>query len=352
MAESFPELRPAARILLGPGPSNVNPRVMKAMASPVVGHLDPDFLKVMENIKKLLRTVFRTKNEITFPVSGTGSAGMEAVMANLIEDGDEVVVGVNGAFGTRLAEVASRLGAKVHKVEAEWGTIVEPSKIATALKVAKNPKLVAVVHAETSTGIHQPIEEIAELAQRHGAMMAIDAVTSLGVRAGRDRQVGNRRLLQLHAEGYRCAARTVAGDVQRARDGIRAQAQNEMPIVVLRCRVDRAVLGAGPAVPSHGADHDELCAVRGPEDRCRGGIGSAMAAASRERVRVPGRSARDGYAARGAGRIQAAAAHDDRGAGGDRRFEGSVRVAATVQYRNRGRAGTAQGQDLARRPDG
>ena len=112
MADSFPELRPAARILLGPGPSNVNPRVMKAMASPVVGHLDPDFLKVMENIKRLLRIVFRTQNEITFPVSGTGSAGMETVMANLIEDGDEVVVGVNGAFGTRMAEVASRQGAK------------------------------------------------------------------------------------------------------------------------------------------------------------------------------------------------------------------------------------------------
>ena len=97
MADSFPELKPAARILLGPGPSNVNPRVMKAMLSPVVGHLDPDFVKVMENIKQLLRIVFRTRNEITFPVSGTGSAGMEAVMANLIEDGDEVVVGVKNS---------------------------------------------------------------------------------------------------------------------------------------------------------------------------------------------------------------------------------------------------------------
>ncbi len=180
MADSFPELRPAARILLGPGPSNVHPRVMKAMASPVVGHLDPDFMKVMEDIKRLLRLVFRTQNEITFPVSGTGSAGMETVMANLIEDGDEVVVGVNGAFGTRLAEVAERQGARVHKVEAVWGRIIEPSQVAAALKAAKKPKLVAIVHAETSTGIHQPIEEISELAHRHGAMMAIDAVTSLG----------------------------------------------------------------------------------------------------------------------------------------------------------------------------
>jgi alanine-glyoxylate transaminase / serine-glyoxylate transaminase / serine-pyruvate transaminase len=180
LADSFPELRPAARILLGPGPSNVHPRVMKAMASPVVGHLDPDFLKVMEDIKRLLRLVFRTENEITFPISGTGSAGMEAVMANLIEDGDEVVVGVHGAFGTRMAEVLERQGAQVHKVEADWGRIIEPAQVAAALKAAKKPKLVAIVHAETSTGIHQPIEEISELAHRHGAMMAIDAVTSLG----------------------------------------------------------------------------------------------------------------------------------------------------------------------------
>jgi len=180
LADTFPELRPAARILLGPGPSNVHPRVMKAMASPVVGHLDPDFMKLMDGIKRLLRLVFRTQNEITFPVSGTGSAGMETVMANLIEPGDEVVVGVNGAFGTRLAEVAERQGATVHKVEAAWGRIIEASQVAAALEAAKKPKLVAMVHAETSTGIHQPIEEISELAHRHGAMMAIDAVTSLG----------------------------------------------------------------------------------------------------------------------------------------------------------------------------
>lgn len=152
---------------------------MKAMASPVVGHLDPDFVKVMEDIKRLLRIVFRTKNEITFPVSATGSGGMETVMANLIEDGDEVIVGVNGAFGTRLADVAGRLGAKVHAVESAWGRIIEPAQVAAALEAAKKPKLVAIVHAETSTGIHQPIEEISELANRYDAMMVIDAVTSL-----------------------------------------------------------------------------------------------------------------------------------------------------------------------------
>src|SRR5271167_638575 len=118
-AHSFPELRPPTRFLLGPGPSNVHPRVMKAMLSPVVGHLDPDFVKVMDDIKKMLRIVFRTANEITFPVSGTGSAGMETVLANLIEEGDEVVIGTAGVFGTRVAELATRLGARIHRVDAE-----------------------------------------------------------------------------------------------------------------------------------------------------------------------------------------------------------------------------------------
>jgi alanine-glyoxylate transaminase/serine-glyoxylate transaminase/serine-pyruvate transaminase len=179
-SNSFPELRPPARVLLGPGPSNVHPRVMKAMLSPLLGHLDPEFVGIMENIKKLLRLVFRTSNEITFPVSGTGSAGMECVMANLIEAGDEVVVGVNGAFGGRLAEIADRLGAKVHKVEAPWGRIIEPDQVALALSKIEKPKLVAIVHAETSTGVHQPLEEISRMTHRSGALLVADAVTSLG----------------------------------------------------------------------------------------------------------------------------------------------------------------------------
>jgi alanine-glyoxylate transaminase/serine-glyoxylate transaminase/serine-pyruvate transaminase len=180
VAISFPELQPAARVLLGPGPSNIHPRVMKAMLSPVVGHLDPDFIRVMEDVKKLLRIVFQTSNEITFPVSGTGSAGMETALANLIEDGDEVVVGANGVFGERVCDAAARLGAKVHRVEAEWGRIVEPERLEAALKAAIKPKLLAVVHAETSTGVYQPVAELGAMAHRYGALMVMDAVTSLG----------------------------------------------------------------------------------------------------------------------------------------------------------------------------
>jgi len=180
VAIAFPELQPSARILLGPGPSNVHPRVMKALLSPVVGHLDPDFIRVMEDLKKLLRIVFQTTNEITSPVSGTGSAGMETALTNLIEDGDEVVIGVNGVFGDRAADAAERLGARVHRVEAEWGRIVEPARLDAALKAASRPKLLAVVHAETSTGVYQPVAELGPMAHRYGALFVMDAVTSLG----------------------------------------------------------------------------------------------------------------------------------------------------------------------------
>jgi alanine-glyoxylate transaminase / serine-glyoxylate transaminase / serine-pyruvate transaminase len=180
LAQSFPELQPGVRILMGPGPSNVNPRVMKAMASPVVGHLDPDFIRTMEDIKGLLRIVFNTANEITFPVSGTGSAGMETALSNLIEDGDPVVIAIAGVFGERMADAAERLGARVHRVESPWGRIIEAERIEAALKAAGEPKLLAIVHAETSTGAYQPVEGLGALAHRYGALMLLDAVTSLG----------------------------------------------------------------------------------------------------------------------------------------------------------------------------
>ena len=178
--EQFPELKPSARLLLGPGPSNVNPRVLRAMSAPMIGHLDPEFIALMEDSKKLLRLVFRTANTMTLPLSGTGSSGMEAAMANLIEPGDEIVVGVNGVFGGRMVDCAQRLGAKVHEARAEWGQIVTPEAIEAALAACAKPKLVALVHAETSTGVWQPVEEISRLAHRRGALLMLDAVTSLG----------------------------------------------------------------------------------------------------------------------------------------------------------------------------
>ena len=170
---------PPNRLLLGPGPSNAAPAVLDAMQRSLVGHLDPAFIGMMEEIKSMLRHVFQTENEMTLPVSATGSAGMEACFVNLLERGDEVVIGVNGVFGTRMCDVAERCGATVTKVEAEWGTIIEPSILAAALD-GRQPKLVAVVHAETSTGALTPVKELSRLAHDAGALFLLDAVTSLG----------------------------------------------------------------------------------------------------------------------------------------------------------------------------
>src|SRR5437867_8820351 len=171
--------QPPPRLLMGPGPSNVSPSVLQAMSRPLVGHLDPAFVRMMEEIKTILRQVFLTKNEMTCPVSGTGSAGMEFCLVNLVEPGDDVIIGVNGVFGTRMVDVAERCGARVMKVEAAWGRIIEPQQVAEALKKVSRPKLVAIVHAETSTGALTPVEEISKLAHTAGALFLLDTVTSL-----------------------------------------------------------------------------------------------------------------------------------------------------------------------------
>jgi alanine-glyoxylate transaminase/serine-glyoxylate transaminase/serine-pyruvate transaminase len=174
-----PKLNPPLRTLLGPGPSPVNPRVLQSLSLPVVGHLDPAFLKIMDESMAMLREVFQTKNRLALPMSGTGSAGMETCFVNLIEPGDSVLIGVNGVFGTRMVDVAERCGAEVDKVEAEWGTALDPVQIRAALE-KKRYKLVAVVHAETSTGVLQPLEEIARLVREGDALFLVDTVTSLG----------------------------------------------------------------------------------------------------------------------------------------------------------------------------
>jgi alanine-glyoxylate transaminase/serine-glyoxylate transaminase/serine-pyruvate transaminase len=174
------EFVPPARLLLGPGPSEVHPRVLRAMSAPLVGHLDPAFIAMMEEVKALLRLVFATDNALTFPVSGTGSAGMEACVVNLVEPGDEVVVGVNGVFGTRIADIVERAGGTAVRVEAPWGSIVRPEQIEAALRRCRRPRLVALVHAETSTGAWQPLPEAARLAHEHDALLLADCVTSLG----------------------------------------------------------------------------------------------------------------------------------------------------------------------------
>ncbi len=179
MSNSFRSLYPDQRVLMGPGPSNVHPRVLAAMARPTVGHLDPWFSGFMEDLKELLRMALRTRNALTFPVSAPGSAGMETCFVNLVEPGDKVVVVVNGVFGKRMVENVVNCGGVPVAVEFEWGTTVDPARIDEALQAHPDTKILAFVHAETSTGVAADAAAISDIGRRHGCLTLMDAVTSV-----------------------------------------------------------------------------------------------------------------------------------------------------------------------------
>lgn len=171
---------PSQRVLLGPGPSDVPARVLQALAAPTLGHLDPEYLRLMDETRQMLREVFQTQNELTLAVSGTGSAGMEAAAVNLLEPGDAAIVCVNGVFGGRMKDVMERCGARVHPIEAPWGETIPAERVAAAFKAMPDAKVFGIIHAETSTGAHQPLEEISRMVHDAGALFLVDAVTSLG----------------------------------------------------------------------------------------------------------------------------------------------------------------------------
>lgn len=172
------EIKP--RLLMGPGPSDVNPRVLEAMARPTIGHLDPQFLGVLNDIRDMLQAVFQTRNQLTLAVSGTGSAGMETCVVNLVEPGDKMLVCVAGVFGQRMKDVAERAGAQVTAISVPWGQVIRARQVEEAIAQQGPFKLVGIVHAETSTGAAQPIPEIGEVVHAGGALLLVDTVTSLG----------------------------------------------------------------------------------------------------------------------------------------------------------------------------
>ncbi len=176
--KTYERFQPPKRILLGPGPSPVDDRVLSAMAAPVLGHLDPLFLRCMDDVQSLLRYVFETENRVTVPISATGSAGMEAALVNVIEPGDEVVVCINGVFGERMRDIIERAGGRPVVVEAKWGEAIDVNQIEMALKSCQ-PRALTLVHAETSTGVLQNLSGLAELAHARDALLIVDAVTSL-----------------------------------------------------------------------------------------------------------------------------------------------------------------------------
>ncbi len=174
------ELRHDPRILLGPGPCNLHPRVFRAMASPILGYLDPEFLAIMDHTMALLRHLFQTKNELSITLPGTGMSGMEAAVCNVVEPGDEVVVGINGFFGQRLAEIVERHGGTALPVEVDFGRVLGTDQIASALDAHPDAKMVAVVHGETSVGIAQPLQDIGKLVRERDKIFLVDTVCSLG----------------------------------------------------------------------------------------------------------------------------------------------------------------------------
>lgn len=178
-SQAAPPVCPPVRTLMGPGPSDIHPNVLEALGRKTLGHLDPAYLQIMDQLQMMLRAVMQTSNPMTFAVSGTGSAGMEAAVVNLVEPGDAMVVGVNGVFGGRMVDVATRAGAQVTKMERPWGEVFSVDEVRDALRKA-SPRVVGIVLAETSTGAWQPIEEIARVVRESGAMLVVDAVTGLG----------------------------------------------------------------------------------------------------------------------------------------------------------------------------
>ena len=179
MTRSLGDLAPPVRLLCGTGPTNPDPRVLRALSAPVLGQFDPAFTAIMSEIIDLERAVFRTANPRALAVSGTGRAAMEAALASLIEPGDRVLVANCGRFGDLFAEIATRVGARVRQIRVEWGQVMAPEVIAAALR-EEPAKLVAVVHGETSTGMWQPLDEVGAICRAHGALLVVDAVVTLG----------------------------------------------------------------------------------------------------------------------------------------------------------------------------
>ena len=187
MTENSPSAAPISevlsvpdRVLLGPGPSMVSPRVLQAMMQNMIGYLDPDYVLMLEDVSGLLGEVFQTGDAATMALSGTGSAGMEAGLSSLLEPGDTVIVCICGFFGERMVDMATRVGANVVALRSEWGKPFPPEILSDALEENPDVKLVAIIHAETSTGVRQPLEDISRLAREHDALFMVDAVTSLG----------------------------------------------------------------------------------------------------------------------------------------------------------------------------
>ena len=253
-------LKISKRVLLGPGPSDVPPRVLEAMRNPLLGHLDPEFVALMDETQDLLRYAFQTTNRLTLAISGTGTAGMETMVVNLIEPGDKMLVCINGVFGARMKDIAERAGAAVTTIERPYGQVFDPEEVKNAIHRVR-PKVVGIVHAETSTGAWQPVEDIARIAHEAGALLALDCVTSLG---GVPVETDGWDIDAIYSGSQKClGAPPGLAPVTFGPRAVEAleQTENEGAELVSRCDIDPALLGKRSGLPSHRADQHEFRAA-------------------------------------------------------------------------------------------
>ncbi len=344
---------PPQRTLMGPGPTEIHPRVLTTMSQPAIGYLDPVFVEMMEELKSLLRYVYQTKNPLTFPVSGPGSVGMEFCFVNMVAPGDKVIVCQNGVFGGRMLENVIRCGGVPVLVEDKWGEPVDPQKVEDALKKNKDAKIVAFVHAETSTGAQSDAKLLTQIAHKHGALVIVDAVTSL---AGTPVRVDEWEIdadLLREPEMPVLHAGPVAGVVLRARGRAREEEEGQDPQLVHGHEPAARLLERGRAhLPPHRADEFALRAARGAAADPRGRPGERLGARHAPPPRAQGRPRGDGPEVPGQGAVPAAA--DERGALPRGRERGGSAQAPAQRVRHRDRRGprAPEGQDLALRPDG
>jgi (S)-ureidoglycine-glyoxylate aminotransferase len=281
MTDPFEELNPPARLLMGPGPINADPRVLRAMSMPLVGQFDPAFTRVMDQTMVLLRRLFQTENRWAILVDGTARAGIEALLVSAIVPGDRVVVPIFGRFGHLLAEIAQRCGAEVHTLETEWGTVFPAERIEDAVR-RHRPKLLALVHGDTSTTMAQPLDEIGAICRRHGALLYVDATATLG---GMDLAVDRLGIDAVSAGLQKCLS---------GPPGIAPVTFNERYVesVIRRKHVERGVApagfvpGDGPAIRSNYFDIPMLMDYWGPQRLNHHTEAASMVYAAREAARI------------------------------------------------------------------
>ena len=284
----MPRMPLTDRLLLGPGPSNPYPEVAAAFAQPLLGHLDPDFLAILDETCDRLRTVFRTANSLTLPISGTGSAGMEACFVNLLEPGDTVIVGVNGVFGERMCEVARRCGAEVVRVDAPWGSAIDPQRLLDAQQATPGARLLAVVHAETSTGVENDVAPLRAL-QDTDTLLLVDTVTSLG---GIPLEVDGWGIDASYSGTQKCLGVPPGLSPLTFSDRAVERVQTAVDptsVLVPRPRSHRRLRRRRPQVPPHRPDRDGRRAARRARCSPRRGARSLVVPAPGRRRPAPGR---------------------------------------------------------------